>query len=127
MRVKDRDGLGGGGSAPPPEAPSLDPTDEGPMRGELRRQIALLERDIARFVAVNCPHEPLPGSRTRGPGILTTAELEEVRDELLALRARLHERAVSEAAARSAARERALQPRPRWWRRRTVTTPGERS
>lgn len=111
MRVADRNG-----QAPPPEAPTTAPTDEGPMRGELRRQIAFLERDIAKFVALNCPHEPQTASKPRGPGVLATSELEEIRDELLALRTRLHDAVVAEMAARNAARE-ARRAKPRPWRK----------
>jgi hypothetical protein len=64
--------------------------DESPMRRELVRQIAALEGKMSRLVVNNAPHRPAQTSPPRGPAILTTAELEQVRDELLAAIARLH-------------------------------------
>jgi hypothetical protein len=77
------------GSPPPPidldERGSL---DEGPMRGELRRQIARLEREFARLKAILAPWEQERATPRRGPALLDAAALEQVRDELLrALRA----------------------------------------
>lgn len=100
MDVKHLDGLEEDlrldeGGAPPPLDPFDPEVDEGPMRGELRRQIAALERQLTRFVQANCPTEEVRTSVTRGPGLLATAQLEEIRDELLATRARLHERLVA--------------------------------
>ena len=82
------------GGSPPPEDPWQLGVDEGPMRGDLRRQIAALERSLTRFVLANCPTEQVRTSQTRGPGLLSTSELEEIRDELLACRARLHDRVI---------------------------------
>jgi hypothetical protein len=103
---------GGAGDVPPVD---LLPVDEGPMRRDLLRQIAQLEAQIADFIIENCPFEPPPlTSPQRGPQILSNAELEEIRDELLATRAALHERIVQRVASMSA-------PRPRrgpvWLRR----------
>jgi hypothetical protein len=84
-RTKTRDG------APPPTdvppAPPLAPPDpppaidEGPMRRELLRQIALLDADLG----ARTTHAP-PGRTTdcRGPALLPTVQLERIRDELLA-------------------------------------------
>jgi hypothetical protein len=79
------------GGAPPPVSPFLPVLDEGPMRAELLRQIRRLEIEISRFAVANCPYDTVPGSRRRGPAILTTAQLEEIRDELLAARTALHD------------------------------------
>ncbi len=81
----------------PPATPPLDldaTTAEGPMRRELLRQIAHLDQQISHFVHDNCPFEPLPAAAPRGPAVLSTAELEAIRDELLATRTHLHERIV---------------------------------
>jgi hypothetical protein len=84
----------GGPPATPP--PDLDATTaEGPMRRELLRQIAHLDQQISLFVHDNCPFEPLPAAAHRGPAVLSTAELEAIRDELLATRTHLHERIVA--------------------------------
>jgi hypothetical protein len=90
------------------------PVDEGPMRGDLRRQIALLEAEISRFVVENCPDVVLPEQPIRGPAVLSSADLEQVRDELLQLRADLHEHIVGEAW--SGGRDAAVRgTRSRWW------------
>lgn len=73
-----------------PPIADLPGLDEGPMRRELARQIAALEGTINRLVVDNAPSRPAQTSPTRGPAILSTAELEQVRDELLAKIARLH-------------------------------------
>ncbi|WP_354700611.1 hypothetical protein DSM112329_00892 [Paraconexibacter sp. AEG42_29] len=88
------------GGAPPPVVHDGAPVDEGPMRAELLRQIRRLEIEISRFAAANCPYEDLPGSARRGPAILTTAQLEEIRDELLATRNALHEVVIAKATAK---------------------------
>ena len=49
-----------------------------------------LGRSRRRLVVDNAPYRPAHTSPTRGPAILSTAELEQVRDELLAKIARLH-------------------------------------
>lgn len=88
----------GGGFLPPSiDDPLL--TAEGPMRRELLRQIERLEAEISAFVVANCPYEPPPTSAWRdGPRVLTTSELEDVRDELVAMRSELHERIVQQEA-----------------------------
>lgn len=78
----------GGGAAGPPPARIVG-VDEGPMRGDLRRQIRWLERDLAELAAGLAPWEPRRSSPTRGPSLLSARELEEVRDELLTAIARL--------------------------------------
>jgi hypothetical protein len=65
--------------------------DEGPMRRELMRQIAALEATMSRLLVDNAPCRPAETSPTRGPALLTTVGLEQVRDELLAKVASLHE------------------------------------
>lgn len=70
----------------PPETPSDLPgfdTDEGPMRSELRRQIAELEGQLAGIVAQSCPWEPRQVNAPRGPAVQSGANLEQIRDELL--------------------------------------------
>jgi hypothetical protein len=83
-----------GGSAPPPTDPDpFGPLDEGPMRRELRRQIARLEREFARVKGVLAPWELERTTPRRGPALLDAGALEQIRDELLdalrMLRARL--------------------------------------
>jgi hypothetical protein len=70
-----------GGAAPPPAAPSADPVDEGPMRRELLRQIAQLETELS---ARRPDWSPTCTTPKRGPALQPTAELERLRDELLA-------------------------------------------
>jgi hypothetical protein len=53
------------------------------MRRELRRQIARLERDVARMKAIVGPWELQRVSSTRGPALLGAEALERIRDELL--------------------------------------------
>ncbi len=88
------------GGAPPPIVPDLATVDEGPMRAELLRQIRRLELEIGRFAVTNCPFDTVPAGRTRGPGILPTSELEEIRDELLAIRTALHDLVIERATAK---------------------------
>lgn len=104
--IDHRGSTGTGGK--PPVPPDLDPiaADEGPMRGELKRQIEALESEIAQFIVANCPYEEVPKLAERGPAVLTTAELEFVRDELLQLQADLHERLVGRMAERMGEAER---------------------
>ena len=59
--------------------------DEGPMRRELMRQIAALELKLSRFRRDHAPFEQLPELLQRGPALLTTEQLEQVRDEMLQL------------------------------------------
>lgn len=101
MRTKHHDDLGlHDGGAPPPIVPDLATVDEGPMRAELLRQIRRLELEIGRFAVDNCPFDTVPAGRTRGPGILPTSALEEIRDELLAIRTALHDLVIERAAAK---------------------------
>lgn len=96
IRTTDQgDGATGTGGVPP-IPPDIEPitSDEGPMRGELKRQIEALETEIAQFIVDNCPYEELPRLAERGPAVLSTEQLEFVRDELLQLQADLHERLV---------------------------------
>ena len=84
---------GAGGSPPPPiDLDQLWSVDEGPMRGDLRRQIAWLEREFGRLKNVLAPWEIARATPRRGPALLDAASLEQVRDELVsalrALRAR---------------------------------------
>jgi hypothetical protein len=83
------------------------------MREELRRQIAELEAEISRFMALECPDVELPALLCRGPALLSSEELEQVRDELLELRADLHDYVIAQVRARW--NEPA--PRRRWWDR----------
>ena len=88
--------LHGGVGAPPPAAPPSPATDEGPMRSELLRQIRRLELETSRFQAANgLAASASPQSVTRGPALLTAAQLEQIRDELLDVRAALHETVVA--------------------------------
>jgi hypothetical protein len=70
----------GGSDAPPPTQAPPAKTDEGPMRRELLRQIAVLDADLAA-------RTPLSGqarvTAPRGPALQTTEQLERIRDELL--------------------------------------------
>lgn len=59
--------------------------DEGPMRRELMRQIAALELKLSKFRRDHAPFEQMPALLKRGPALLSTEELEQVRDELLEL------------------------------------------
>lgn len=70
-----------GRTPPPPVVPAAPPpVDEGPMRRELLRQIALLDADLA---ARSRPWSTTRTTARRGPARLATAELERIRDELL--------------------------------------------
>lgn len=74
---------GGAPPAPPFDLPSFN-ADEGPMRAELRRQIASLESELSGVIARSCPWEPHTVNALRGPAVQNGAALEEIRDELLA-------------------------------------------
>ncbi|MBA2763195.1 MAG: hypothetical protein H0U42_00715 [Thermoleophilaceae bacterium] len=87
------------GGALPPSPPDLISVDEGPMRRELLRQIAQLERELSGLVAANSPYDPVIASPLRGPTMLRTAELEEIRDELLNAARTMHDRIVRRATA----------------------------
>jgi hypothetical protein len=66
---------------PPMAPPATPPVDEGPMRRELLRQIAMLDVELA---ALSRAWPGDPASPRRGPALLDTAELERIRDELVA-------------------------------------------
>lgn len=78
-----------GAPSAPPDAPEVPPAppddladisvDEGPMRREFLRQIAFLERELAARVSGWVAERT---SARRGPGLLPTAILERIRDEL---------------------------------------------
>jgi len=68
-----------GGGTPPPATDVPDPVDEGPMRRELLRQIAQLER---RLSASTPGWESTCPTPRRGPALQPTSELERLRDEL---------------------------------------------
>lgn len=90
---RERDVPPGCGSPPPPvDLDSLLDVDEGPMRGDLRRQIAFLERELTVLGSLVAPWEPRRTSPMRGPAILSTADLERVRDELVRAVRELHTR-----------------------------------
>jgi len=93
-----------GMGARPPLPPILDlpGVDEGPMRRDLKRQIKALEQEIADFAIENCPYESFSASPVRGPAVLTNAQLEQVRDELLEIRSELHDRVSQRAVERMA-------------------------
>lgn len=88
MREATRPPTGSGG-APPPALPPGVAADEGPMRRELMRQIEQLEGDIAALGGQIDGFAIVAASPQRGPAVLATAQLEQVRDELIAARARL--------------------------------------
>jgi len=62
------------------------------MRRELRRQIARLERELTWLKAAVGPWELDRVTRARGPALLPTAALEQIRDELLKAHWRLQRR-----------------------------------
>jgi len=95
--IRTTDDTTTGGRPPLPPILDLPGVDEGPMRRDLKRQIQQLEHEIAEFHVANCPYEAFEASPVRGPAVLTNAQLEEVRDELLAFRAELHERVTQRA------------------------------
>lgn len=68
----------------PPDLPTGAPVDQGPMRSDLLRQIALLEQELSRLHARIAPWSRAErATPRRGPALLTTADLERVRDELV--------------------------------------------
>jgi hypothetical protein len=77
---------------PPPEDPVLSALAEGPMRRELRRQIARLEREVTRLKAIVGPWEMDRVTRPRGPALLGADSLERIRDELLTAHRHLQRR-----------------------------------
>jgi hypothetical protein len=86
-RVAPADGDG----RPPPELPGFAVgVDEGPMRRDLLRQIRWLEQDYAAACAARLPQPTDAANPGRGPALLSAAQLEQVRDELLSALARLH-------------------------------------
>lgn len=62
------------------------------MRGDLRRQIEELERALTRLKAAAFPWEASKASPSRGPGVLMAADLERIRDELVAALTALQQR-----------------------------------
>jgi hypothetical protein len=97
-----------------PPVDDLPGLDEGPMRRELMRQIAVLEGAISRLAPDNAPCQHARSSPTRSPAILSTVALERVRDELLAELTRLHGQIVQ----RVEWEVDESRVRTRWWRRR---------
>jgi hypothetical protein len=71
--------------APPASPPPLDlpVTDEGPMRRELLRQIALLEQELTTEIVRERLWATHRANRHRGPARQGTAALEMIRDELV--------------------------------------------
>jgi hypothetical protein len=80
MSTRERNLPPANGGAPPAPPATPDPIDEGPMRRELLRQIALLEVDLSAAVPGWAPTCPTP---KRGPAMAPTRELEALRDELV--------------------------------------------
>ena len=69
---------------PPTDLPPADlDVDEGPMRSELLRQIAGLEEELAVRLATARDWHRRRITPRRGPALLPTAALEQIRDELL--------------------------------------------
>lgn len=99
LREKGEERTAGGVGPPPPLDPTLFDVDEGPMRGDLRRQIEELERALTRLKAAAFPWEGSQASPQRGPGMLGAEHLEQIRDELLtALTALQHRLAAKQVA-----------------------------
>ena len=69
------------------------------MRRELLRQIAQLERELTRLTSTHSPWDPVVASPHRGPAVLSTADLEVIRDELLGAMSSMHDRIVNKATA----------------------------
>ncbi len=67
------------------------------MRRELLRQIGQLERELTRLNSTHSPWDPVTASPERGPAVLSTADLEIIRDELLAAMSSMHDRIVNKA------------------------------
>jgi hypothetical protein len=93
------------GAGSPPDVDRLESllvADEGAARGELRRQIARLERELGELFASAFPRKGIDWTVTPagGPRLLGVAELEQIRDELAdriaEVRGILHDRAYVE-------------------------------
>ncbi|MCW3000580.1 MAG: hypothetical protein JWN65_4129 [Solirubrobacterales bacterium] len=71
--------------APPPSLPplGLPGTDEGPMRRELLRQIALLEQELTTEIVRGRLWGTHRANRRRGPAWQDTEALETIRNELV--------------------------------------------
>jgi hypothetical protein len=80
---------GDGGGEPPLER--LLTAEEGPMRRELLRQIAVLEARLSGLQVEEAMWQPVPAAPRRSPALLATDQLEQVRDELLAVIAELQD------------------------------------
>lgn len=76
-------GVGTTPPAPPAGPVALPGIDQGPMRGELLRQIAQLEEELAVLLARRRDWSRRRISPRRGPALLSTADLERIRDELV--------------------------------------------
>lgn len=102
------------------------------MRGDLRAQIEVLERRLTALAVSAFPLESAVVSPSRGPAVLDTADLECVRDELVAaleaLQRRVAERAVAQLPAtpgpRDGASRRHRTPRVAEWAARLLRRPG---
>ncbi len=89
--IRTRDRLGD--SAPPATPPvELPVTDEGPMRRELLRQIALLEQELTTEIVRERLWATHRANRRRGPARQDTAALESIRDELVEAISAIHRR-----------------------------------
>jgi hypothetical protein len=87
-RTRERD------IAPPPSLPPLQVpvTDEGPMRRELLRQIALLEQELTTEIVRERLWATHRANRRRGPAWQDTGALEAIRDELVDAISAIHGR-----------------------------------
>lgn len=75
----------GPSTPPPPVTPPAElVVDEGPMRAELLRQIAGLEEELVGALAHARDWRRRRTTPRRGPALLPTETLEQIRDELLA-------------------------------------------
>lgn len=83
-----RAGVADVGAPPAPPAPGQ-LVDEGPMRRELLRQIAALDEELTLWLVRTRPWHCARTTPRRGPALLETAALEQIRDELLAAIAEL--------------------------------------
>lgn len=108
MKVKEPPTAGG--TPPPPIDPALPALDEGPMRGDLRRQIQELESALNRLKIAAFPWETIESSPRRGPQLLAAEDLERVRDELVAVLTSLEHRLAAQQVA-GLATEPELRPR----------------
>jgi hypothetical protein len=89
IRTKDRLGDIGPPASPPFDLPV---TDEGPMRRELLRQIALLEQELTTEVVRERLWATHRANTRRGPARQDTAALEAIRDELVEAISLIHRR-----------------------------------